>query len=63
TRNKWVWLSLALCVLALLGAYYVPLLSDVLSLQQMGMDVWILIIAGAVIPSVFIQIVKQWLKN
>lgn len=63
TRNKWVWMSLALCVVTLLAAYFVPLLSNVLSLQQMNANVWLLIIAGAVIPSVFIQIAKQWLRN
>lgn len=62
TRNKWVWMALALCIGALLSAFFVPGLGRILSLQPMGWNAWLLVIIGAVTPAVTIQALKQWKK-
>lgn len=63
SRNKWVWGALALCLGALLAAYYIPGLSDILSLQDMGTDAWILIAIGSIVPTFIIQPLKQVVKS
>lgn len=63
SRNKWVWIALAVCLGALLCAYFVPGLNEILSLQEMGWNAWLLIMIGAVTPTIFIQVVKQWVKS
>jgi Ca2+-transporting ATPase len=63
SRNKWVWIALALCLGALLGAYFIPGLNEILSLQEMESSAWVLVFIGAITPTIFIQVVKQWVKS
>jgi len=58
TRNIWVWLAVGLCVLLLLAAVYVPLLSNVLSLSDPGVDGWLLIVGMSVVPIVMAPLVR-----
>ena len=58
TRNIWVWLAVGLCVLLLLAAVYVPLLSNVLSLSDPGVDGWLLIVGMSVVPIVIAPLVR-----
>jgi Ca2+-transporting ATPase len=63
TRNKYVWMAVALCAAALVVAYSIPYLRELLSLQPMEARNWILVAAGSVIPIVIIQIVKSVTKK
>lgn len=63
TVNKYVWMALALCLGALLAAYFIPGLRDILSIQEMGWDFWLLCIVAAVISFGLIQGLKQVIKS
>jgi Ca2+-transporting ATPase len=58
TRNLYVWGALALCTGLLLGAVYLPILSDVLKVVQPDLEGWILVIVSSLIPLVVGQILK-----
>ncbi len=58
TRNPYIWGALALCVVLLLIAIYVPFLADVLSVVNPGLNGWVLIMVMSVIPLVIGQILK-----
>jgi Ca2+-transporting ATPase len=62
TRNKYVWYALAICVAGLAAAYFVPFLSDILSLQAMDMKHWVLIVLAGLVSTIFIQITKEIIK-
>ena len=63
TVNKYVWMALALCLGALLAAYFIPGLRDILSIQEMGWDFWLLCIVAAVISFGLVQGLKQVIKS
>ncbi len=50
TRNLWVWLALVICLLLVLAAIYVPLLSEVLVLADPGVAGWALIVPMSLAP-------------
>ncbi len=52
TRNGWLWGALALCVVLLLAAVYLPVLSDVLQTVPPGPRGWILAILLSMAPAV-----------
>jgi Ca2+-transporting ATPase len=58
TRNPAIWGALALCVLLLLAAVYVPLVADVLSVVDPGLDGWALVICMSLIPLALGQALK-----
>jgi Ca2+-transporting ATPase len=58
TRNHWVWSALALCVVLLLLAVYLPVLSDVLQVVDPGLNGWLVILGMSVLPLVIGQILK-----
>ena len=58
TRNKFVWLATALCVLLLLCTYYIPFLRNILDLQLVSIQAFRLILFAGILPLVVIQIVK-----
>lgn len=62
TRNKWVWMALALCIAALLCPIFIPGLGRILSLQPMGGNGWLLVLIGAVTPFLVIQTLKNLKK-
>ena len=49
-RNPAIWGALALCVLLLIAAVYVPPLADVLSVVSPGPDGWALVLGMSLIP-------------
>lgn len=59
TRNQWIWGALALCILLLLIAVYVPGLAKVMSVTKPGTKGWVLIIGMSLIPWVTGQVVKE----
>ena len=59
TRNKYVWFALLFCWSAILAAYFIPGLSDVLSLQELPTKIWVLIGISSLLPMITIQILKS----
>ncbi len=58
TTNKYVWYALAICVAALVAAYLIPGMREILSFQQMEPRTWLLIAVASVLPVIIIQVVK-----
>ena len=58
TKNMYVWLAIAFCTAALIAAYFVPGLRELLSLQAMEPRNWLLIGIGSISPIIVIQLVK-----
>lgn len=50
TRNLWVWAAIAVCIILILLAVYVPLLATVLQLEHPGLDGWLLIVIMSLVP-------------
>ncbi len=59
TTNKWVWLAISFCAVALLAAYFIPGLYSLLSFQPMGTNAGLLIAATAILSVGTIQVLKQ----
>ncbi len=58
TRNKYIWMALALCSAALMAAYFIPGLRDILSFQVLDLRTWGLIAVTSFIPLIIIQLIK-----
>lgn len=58
TRNKFIWHSQILCILILLATYLAPFLRKILSLQTLTLQSFGLILIGAVLPVLMIQLVR-----
>ena len=58
-RNPYVWGAVALCVVLLLTAVYLPGLSDVLKLTHPGARGWLVVIGLSLVPLVAGQILKS----
>lgn len=63
TVNKYVWMALALCTSTLAAAYFIPGLSDILSLQEMSSELWTLVAVAAIASFGLIQGLKQVIKS
>ena len=59
TRNIWVWLALGLCLLLMIAAVYLPVLSDVLRLSDPGVSGWWVILACSLVPLFVAPVVRQ----
>jgi Ca2+-transporting ATPase len=57
-ENPYIWAALGLCILLLLAAVYVPILSEVLKLTNPGLNGWILIVVASLITCLIGQICK-----
>jgi Ca2+-transporting ATPase len=51
TRNPYVWMAVVLCIVLVLAAVYVPLIADVLSLEDPGPTGWGLILVMSLLPA------------
>ena len=60
TRNPWVWGALAIGIVLLLAAAWLPPLAAVLGTVPPGPEGWALIAAGSLAPLVLGQLVKLW---
>ncbi len=58
TRNKYVWLAVLFCIVALLSAYFIPVLAEVLAFQPLGFREWVLIVIASALPTIIIQSIK-----
>jgi P-type Ca2+ transporter type 2C len=63
TRNKYVWMAVAFCTAAVFAAYLIPVMADVLNLQPLQPEHWLLIAVAAILPSFIIQIIKMFKKD
>ena len=52
TRNLWIWAAVILCVALTVGAVYLPVISDVLSLAHPGIRGWVLVLIMSAVPLV-----------
>jgi Ca2+-transporting ATPase len=59
TRNVWIWIALATCIVLVLAAVYMPLLSEVLSLTNPGFEGWWVIIIASLAPVVLAPFVRR----
>jgi Ca2+-transporting ATPase len=50
TRNAWIWAALALCLVLVLAAVYLPALADVLRLADPGVSGWAIIVPASLFP-------------
>ncbi|MGB3181974.1 MAG: cation-transporting P-type ATPase [Cyclobacteriaceae bacterium] len=58
TRNKFVWMALAFCIAALIAAYFIPGLRDILKFTEIQTNHWLLILGAALGPVIVIQALK-----
>ncbi|TQD39707.1 cation-translocating P-type ATPase [Haloflavibacter putidus] len=58
TRNKYVWMAVALCFVTVIVSYFIPGLAEVFNFQDLEMRVWVLIAIASLLPSVIIQLIK-----
>lgn len=66
TRNKYIWWAIVFCISALIAAYFIPTLHDVLSFEKLNMREWILIGITSLLPLITIQtqkVIKSALKD
>lgn len=63
TRNKYVWMAVIFCTAAVLAAYFIPVVAEVLDLQPLQVKHWVLIIIASVLPTFIIQIIKVFYKD
>lgn len=62
TRNKYIWMALALCLSLLALAFYIPQVSEILSFQKLEAKLWGLIAVASVLPLMIIQMIKYLKK-
>jgi Ca2+-transporting ATPase len=62
TRNPWIWAAVILCVALTVGAVYLPLISDVLSLVNPGIRGWVLVLIMSAVPLVMAPLVNLGLN-
>lgn len=58
TRNRYVWGALGVCILLLLAAVYLPVLSTALGTVDPGLTGWLLIIGASLVPLLVGQVLK-----
>ncbi|MBK6265570.1 HAD-IC family P-type ATPase [Marivirga sp. S37H4] len=63
TNNKFIWMALAFCLVALIAAYFIPPVAEVLSFQNLELRAWLLILITSILPLIIIQSLKFFKKN
>jgi Ca2+-transporting ATPase len=63
TRNKYIWGAIALSILLVLIATYVPGLNTILHTVNPQLEGWLLILGMSIIPLILGQIWKSWGKE
>lgn len=61
-KNKYIWMALGICITALIAAYFIPLLHDVLSFETLSGIHWLLVGGASVATLVVIQVIKEIFK-
>ena len=62
TQNKYIWMALSFCVLALIAGYNIPVLSNILGFEQLNANIWALIGITSFSTLTTIQIIKRIFK-
>ncbi len=62
TRNKYIWMALAFCSAALVLAYVIPGIREILSFQILDFRTWVLIGITSILPLIVIQLIKKLSK-
>jgi Ca2+-transporting ATPase len=62
TSNHYIWMALAVCILGLLSAYFVPVLRNTLSLSHLSLQSWLIIGIASLGTLTIIQITKHIFK-
>ena len=55
TENKYVWLAILLCLLITGAAYFIPVFRQVLNLDALPWQFWIVIIVAGIVPLLIVQ--------
>ena len=63
TRNRFVWMALALCLGLLALAYFVPLLTRVLSVEPLSGAAWGLVLLASFAPLLIIQLAEIFIQR
>ncbi len=58
TRNRYIWMALALCISILVASYFIPGIKDVLSFQGPGKIGWLIIASVPVLTILTLQVIK-----
>jgi Ca2+-transporting ATPase len=58
-KNKYIWMALGICIAALVAAYFIPLLHNVLSFETLSGIHWLLVGGASVATVVVIQTIKE----
>jgi Ca2+-transporting ATPase len=61
-KNKYIWMALGICIAALVAAYFIPLLHNVLSFETLSGIHWLLAGGAAVATLIVIQAIKGIFK-
>jgi Ca2+-transporting ATPase len=59
TRNKYIWMALALCTTVLMAAYFIPSIGDILSFEKFDKIGWIVVGVSAVLALITNQTIKK----
>ncbi len=59
TSNKYIWIAILICLVITFFAYYQPTMRQVLSLKDINLDEFLLIIPFSILPVLLIQILKR----
>jgi Ca2+-transporting ATPase len=58
TRNRFVWMALVICVLLLAAVYAIPTLRQVLGLEVLSSELWVVSIVASLLPLVLVQVYR-----
>lgn len=62
TRNKYIWIALAICTVFLIIGYAVPILNEILKFEQLKLVHWGVVASSSIGTLFIIQIVKKIFK-
>ncbi len=62
TRNRYIWMALAICLPALAIAYFVPMLRNTLSLEYLSTRGWLITGVTSVVTLGIVQVIKNIFK-
>ncbi|MEX2403029.1 MAG: cation-transporting P-type ATPase [Balneolales bacterium] len=62
-RNPWIWMSLALCIVLLVLAVYLPGLSDLLQTEPLEVPAWSLVLGLSLIPMLIGQAIRFYQRH
>jgi P-type Ca2+ transporter type 2C len=58
TRNRSVWMAVLLCIVLIFLAAFVPILSQIFSIEALSLHGWLIAVGMSLVPPALVQIVK-----